>query len=56
MYYRMVTINKTTGERRVQFQRFTSKKKAIEYAGKWKESFPNADCEIYKSDMKTRVY
>lgn len=56
MYYRMVLVNKKTGKRSVQFQQFTSKKKAIEYADKWKESFPSADCEIFKSDMKTRIY
>lgn len=56
MYYRLVTVNKDTGERRVQFQQFTSKKKAIAYAESWKKSFPNADCEIYESNMKTRVY
>ena len=46
MRYRIKLINSKTGERMITTWAFSSKKKAVEWATKWKESMEEADCEI----------
>lgn len=46
MYYRLLLINTKTGERLLTTTRFSSKKKATEFAEAWKKAVPNADCEV----------
>lgn len=47
-YYRVVLINRKTGERRLTWNQFTSRKKAIEWATEFCLSIKNnvADFEI----------
>lgn len=45
-YFRVVLINRKTGERQLTVTKFSSRKKAIEWATKFCLTIPSADFEI----------